>query len=316
MVFNVHVPVLCKEALNALNVKPNAIVIDMTLGRAGHASKLLSKIPSGHLYACDKDSYALEYSQEVLSQIGSNFTLYHCPFSQMVSRLKEDGVKGADAILMDIGVSSPQFDDASRGFSYRYNARLDMRMDLSQELDAYQVVNTYSEKQLEEIISEYGEDPSARKIAHSICQMRQNKPIETTFELVEAIKSALPAFVLNKKGHPAKQTFQAIRYEVNKEKDELIAGLKTGLDFLNVGGRLAIITFNSFEDRIVKRIFNSLTSYPSYSRHIPVPVQDELEYKLITKKPIEPSEEEINKNPRSKPAKLRAIERKKAPCSK
>ncbi len=310
MEYDFHIPVLCKEAIDLLNIQPNSICIDMTLGRAGHSSKILEKIPEGYLYATDKDTDAISYSTKKLETIRKNFKIYHLPFSKVIAQLKQDGVLQADCILFDIGVSSPQFDDPSRGFSYRFDSKLDMRMNKDQKLSAYEVVNTYSEEELRHIISYYGEDPYAYKIARQIVINRQDKPIETTFELVDAIKQALPSYILNKKGHPAKQTFQAIRYEVNNEIYELENGLKEAIEFLSVNGRCAIITFNSLEDKIVKDIFKSYTSRPSVNRNLPPLLNEEpIKYNLVTRKPIVPSQEELKNNPRSEPSKLRVIER-------
>ena len=310
MEYDFHIPVLCKEAIDLLNIQPNSICIDMTLGRAGHSSKILEKIPEGYLYATDKDTDAISYSTKKLETIRNNFKIYHLPFSKVIAQLKQDGISQGDCILFDIGVSSPQFDDPSRGFSYRFDSKLDMRMNKDQKLSAYEVVNTYSEEELRHIISYYGEDPYAYKIARQIVINRQEKPIETTFQLVDAIKQALPSYILNKKGHPAKQTFQAIRYEVNNEIYELENGLKEAIEFLSVNGRCAIITFNSLEDKIVKDIFKSYTSRPSVNRNQP-PVlnQEPIKYTLVTRKPIVPSQEELKNNPRSEPSKLRVIER-------
>ena len=310
MEYDFHIPVLCKEAIDLLNIQPNSICIDMTLGRAGHSSKILEKIPEGYLYATDKDTDAISYSTKKLETIRNNFKIYHLPFSKVIAQLKQDGITQVDCILFDIGVSSPQFDDPSRGFSYRFDSKLDMRMNKDQKLSAYEVVNTYSEEELRHIISYYGEDPYAYKIARQIVINRQEKPIETTFQLVDAIKQALPSYILNKKGHPAKQTFQAIRYEVNNEIYELENGLKEAIEFLSVNGRCAIITFNSLEDKIVKDIFKSYTSRPSVNRNQP-PVlnQEPIKYTLVTRKPIVPSQEELKNNPRSEPSKLRVIER-------
>jgi 16S rRNA (cytosine1402-N4)-methyltransferase len=310
MAFDQHTPVLCHEAIEGLNIKSDSICVDMTLGRAGDSSKMLQRCPQGFLYAIDKDEEALSYSQKALTEIGSNFLLFHGPFSTMCDLLEAKGIKEADAILFDIGVSSPQFDNPERGFSYKLEGPLDMRMDQESQLTAYQVVNTYPEGKLRQIITEYGEDPSASQIAHAIVLAREEKPIRTTTELAEIIKDCLPSFILNKKGHPAKQTFQAIRYEVNSEPRELEIGLVKALSFLSVGGRLAVITFNSLEDRIAKDLFKEKTSYPSENRHLP-PVTGlaPLSYRLITRKPIAPSEAEIEINPRAKSAKLRIIER-------
>lgn len=307
---NKHIPVLQNEAIAGLNLKDDSVAIDMTLGRAGDSSRILRAIPNGHLYAVDKDEEAIVYSQKVLYQIGSNFTLIHSAFSLAIPKLREEGLVGADAILFDIGVSSPQFDNPGRGFSYREDGPLDMRMDQEQKLTAYDVVNTYSESELRHIILEYGEDRSAPAIAHAIVKAREQRPIRTTLELVEVIKSALPSFILNKKGHPAKQTFQAIRYEVNQEEQELKKGLQEALGFLNIHGRVAVITFNSLEDRIVKNAFKEVSSYPPVNKYEPVPVDlKPLGYELVTRKPIEPSPEELESNPRSRSAKLRIIQK-------
>jgi len=305
-----HVPVLYKPAIEGLQLKEDSIVLDLTLGRAGHSSKMLSLIKKGHLYAIDKDDTALSFSRDRLSKIGENFTLYKGAFSEFTDMLKLDGITSADAILLDIGVSSPQFDNPDRGFSYRFDSRLDMRMNQEQEFDAYDVINKYSEEHLRRMIFEYGEDPSAGRIARAIIKAREIKPIETTFELVDVIKSCLPYFILNKPGHPAKQTFQAVRYEVNQEISELKKGLKKAIEFLGVDGRLAIITFNSLEDKIAKNIIKDFTTYPPTNRHLPPVLNREpLKYKNITRKPIVPDEEELKINPRSRSAKLRIIER-------
>lgn len=310
MASDFHLPVLCKEAISGLNIKSDSICVDMTLGRAGHSREMLKLLKHGFLYASDKDDTALSYSSSVLSKVSSNFKLYKVAFSQMTEALKKDGVEQADAILFDIGVSSPQFDNPERGFSYRFNGPLDMRMDLEQSLTAEKVINTYSEEQLRDIIYRYGEDMSAPKIAKAIVMARKQKPIKTTFELVDVIKGCLPSFILNKKGHPAKQTFQAIRYEVNDELGELKRGLVSALDFLSIGGRCAIITFNSLEDKTVKDLFKEYAVNPPTNRHLPSLIdQPQLKYRLVTRKPIAPSQEEININPRSESAKLRIIER-------
>lgn len=310
MASDFHLPVLCKEAVSGLSIRPDSTVVDMTLGRAGHSSEMLKLLKNGFLYAVDKDDTAISYSTKVLSKISNRFKIYKGAFSEMTDYLLADDVKEADAILFDIGVSSPQFDNPERGFSYRFDGPLDMRMNLEQTLTAKQVVNTYSEEKLREIFYKYGEDPNSGRIAHQIVAAREEKPIETTFQLVEVIKSSLPSFVLNKKGHPAKQTFQAIRYEVNDELGELTNGLKKALDFLSIGGRCAVITFNSLEDRTVKDLFKEYASYPPTNRHLPPVInQEPLKYRLVTRKPISPSEEEIADNPRSEPAKLRIIER-------
>ncbi|MDY5654536.1 MAG: 16S rRNA (cytosine(1402)-N(4))-methyltransferase RsmH [Bacilli bacterium] len=305
-----HKPVLLDEVIEGLNIKEDSIVVDMTLGRAGHSSSLLARCKKGHLYATDKDQTALDYSSKKLSEISSNFTLFQGDYSSFPNKLREIGITKVDCILYDIGVSSPQFDNPERGFSYRFDARLDMRMNLSQKKDAYYVVNNYSYEELKRIIYDYGEDRSAPLIAKAIVREREKKPIETTFQLVDVIKSALPSYILNKPHHPAKQTFQAIRFEVNNEREELIKGLREGIELLGIGGRLAIITFNSAEDKIVKDMFNEYAKEKSYSRHLPPVNEEKPKFTLVTRKPIVPSEEELKNNPRSAPAKLRIIERR------
>ena len=239
-----HVSVLLHETVDSLNVKPDGIYVDGTLGRAGHAKYLISKLTTGHLYAFDKDEQALKESRENLKDVLDKATLIHADFSRMKEELHARGVEKVDGIMMDLGVSSPQFDDSQRGFSYRFDARLDMRMNQEQDLDAEKVVNTYSEQELTRILKEYGEERYAYAIAKAIVKKRTIQPIKTTFELVDVIKSALPAKELRKKGHPAKQTFQAIRIEVNNELGALQKGIEEALNLLDVNGRCAIITFH------------------------------------------------------------------------
>lgn len=306
---NYHAPVLLNETITLLDLKPNSIVVDMTLGRAGHSSEILKKIPFGYLYGVDRDQTALEFSKQRLSKIGNNFTLIHSNFSDAVDELKKIGVTHVDAILYDLGVSSPQFDNPERGFSYRFDAPLDMRMNQEDKLTAEIVVNTYSYEQLRHVIYDYGEEKFASLIAREIVNSREIKPIHTTFELVDVIKKALPNKVLSKVGHPAKQTFLGIRYEVNKEKTEIEIGVDKGINFLSNGGRLAVITFNSLEDGLIKNMFKKYAVEPATDKW--VPEQDiQLDYELVTRKPVAPSEREIEANLRSKPAKLRVIERK------
>ena len=250
-----HISVLLNESIDMLQIKEDGIYVDCTLGRGGHSSEILKRLTSGHLYAFDCDQNAIDESAPRLQAIGDNFTLIHSPFENLKSELAKRGVTLVDGIFMDLGVSSPQFDDGQRGFSYRSNARLDMRMDQSQELDAYAVVNTYDKEDLIRILKRYGEEPFAVKIANKICSVREKAPIETTFELVDVIKSALPAAVLRKKGHPAKQTFQAIRIEVNHELEQLETVLQDGLTLLKPHGIMAVNKFYSLEGRILKEIF-------------------------------------------------------------
>ena len=306
-----HVSVLLHETVDSLNVKPDGIYVDGTLGRAGHAKCLISKLTTGHLYAFDKDEQALKESRENLKDVLDKATLIHADFSRMKEELHARGVEKVDGIMMDLGVSSPQFDDSQRGFSYRFDARLDMRMNQEQDLDAEKVVNTYSEQELTRILKEYGEERYAYAIAKTIVKKRTIQPIKTTFELVDVIKSALPAKELRKKGHPAKQTFQAIRIEVNNELGALQKGIEEALDLLDVNGRCAIITFHSLEDRIVKNTFKDYSSAPFVEPRIPLKVEqmEQASFQLINRKPILATQEELDENHRSHSAKLRVIER-------
>ncbi|MDD7735954.1 MAG: 16S rRNA (cytosine(1402)-N(4))-methyltransferase RsmH [Bacillales bacterium] len=305
-----HIPVLLNETIQGLNIKPDGIYVDGTLGRGGHSSEVLKRLSSGHLYCFDQDKQAIDESYDRLKAISSSFTLIHDNFKNMNARLKEYGVNKVDGIMLDLGVSSAQFDESDRGFSYRYDARLDMRMNRSSKLSAYDVVNSYSLSSLTKVIRDYGEEKFAYQIARQIVKRREIRPLETTFELVEAIKSALPQKVLSKVGHPAKQTFQAIRIEVNDELNILKETLENITSLLNEGGRLCVITFNSLEDRIVKEHFNKLTKQESVSRNLPSK-EVELDFMLVNKKVIVASEEELQQNNRAKSAKLRIIERKK-----
>lgn len=305
-----HISVLLNESIDMLQIKEDGIYVDCTLGRGGHSSEILKRLTSGHLYAFDCDQNAIDESMPRLKKIGDQFTLIHSPFENLKSELAKRGVNFVDGIFMDLGVSSPQFDDAQRGFSYRWDARLDMRMDQSQELDAYVVVNTYDKEDLIRILKRYGEEPFAQKIADKICKVREIAPIETTFELVDVIKSALPAAVLRKKGHPAKQTFQAIRIEVNHELEQLETVLHDGLTMLNPHGRMAVITFHSLEDRIVKEIFKEVAVAKKVNKRLPQVGTENLEYQLVNRKPVLASSEELEMNNRAHSAKLRGIEKK------
>ena len=309
-----HVSVLLHETVDSLNVKPDGIYVDGTLGRAGHAKYLISKLTTGHLYAFDKDEQALEESRINLSDSLDKVTMIHADFSSMQEELRARGITHVDGIMMDLGVSSPQFDDSQRGFSYRFDARLDMRMNQEQDLDAEKVVNTYSASELVRILREYGEERYASSIAKAIVRRRAQAQIHTTFELVDVIKSALPAKELRKKGHPAKQTFQAIRIEVNNELGALKKGLEEALDLLDVNGRCAIITFHSLEDRIVKNTFKEYSSAPFVDPRIPLKAEqmEQASFQLVNKKPILATQEELDENHRSHSAKLRVIQRIKA----
>lgn len=306
-----HISVLLHETVDSLNVKPDGIYVDGTLGRGGHAKLVLEKLTSGHLYAFDKDEIAIDESMENLKEFKEKLTIIHADFRNMKEELAKRQVNKVDGIMLDLGVSSPQFDDPSRGFSYRFDSRPDMRMDKNQTLDAYQIINFYPTNDLIHIFKSYGEERYAQNIAKAIEKKRQEKPIETTYELVDVIKSALPKQELRKKGHPAKKIFQALRIEVNNELGSLEEGLNAALSLLNINGRCAIITFHSLEDRIVKNAFKSYSSAPFVQPKLPLKEQqmEQASFQLVTRKPIIASEEEQLENHRSHSAKLRVIER-------
>ncbi len=305
-----HISVLKKEAVESLNLKENSIVVDATLGFGGHSSSILEKIKKGHLYAFDRDSEAISYSSEFLKKYGTNFTIIKSNFKNMKEELNKLGVSKVDAVLFDLGVSSVQLDEAERGFSYQKDARLDMRMDENQMLDAYYIVNNYTEDELIRIFRKYGESKYSKSIARKIVSERKKRPIETTLELAEIIKDSVPEHE-RRKHHPARQIFQAIRIEVNDELGSLKKGLNDSLDLLNIGGRVAVISFQSLEDKIVKGTFKEKTFIPERLRGLPnVNPSDMPDFKLASKK-IKPSEEEIESNYRSHSAILRVIERVK-----
>ncbi|MBQ4344167.1 MAG: 16S rRNA (cytosine(1402)-N(4))-methyltransferase RsmH [Erysipelotrichaceae bacterium] len=307
-----HYSVLLNESLDLLQINPEGIYVDGTLGRGGHSSKIAEKLTTGHLYSFDKDQTAIEESKKRLEPWKEKVTLIHSDFSNMKEKLNELGITEIDGLILDLGVSSPQFDDPERGFSYRFDARLDMRMDQSQALSAYEVINEYEQKDLAQIFRKYGEEQFAGPIARKIVERRQKEAIATTFDLVNVIKEALPMKVKAKKGHPAKKVFQAVRIEVNHELSSLEIGLKDGLEMLKKGGRAAVITFHSLEDRIVKEMFVEHASTEKVDKRIPLlPDQiKEADYQLLNKKPILPSDIENEENNRSHSAKLRGIERK------
>ena len=308
-----HVSVLLNEAIDALNVKKDGIYVDLTLGRGGHSKEILKRLTTGHLYAFDKDDEAIEESKKNLEEFSKKITIIRDDFRNFRQNLENLGVKKVDGILLDLGVSSPQFDEGNRGFSYRENSRLDMRMDTRQKLTAFDVVNTYSVGELTRIFREYGEDKYSYQIARKIVEKRQQKPVETTLELVEIIKASKPQKELAKKGHPAKQIFQALRIEVNDELGALKDALKDALEVLNIGGRIVVITFHSLEDRITKVMFQNVSKVEGTRKNVfALPTkEDEPDFKLVNNKVILPSEKEQETNPRSKSAKLRAIERVK-----
>ncbi len=306
-----HISVLLKESIDALKIKPDGIYVDGTLGRGGHSLAIVSQLTTGHLYCFDKDEQALIESKERLQCYQDKITFFHQDFRTMKQALKSIDIEKVDGILLDLGVSSPQFDEGERGFSYRFDSFLDMRMDQRQELTAYQVVNDYDYQDLVRIFFRYGEEKFSKQIARAIEKRRKDTPIETTLDLVDVIKSALPMKVLNKKGHPAKQVFQALRLEVNKELEALKEGLKEALDLLGPKGRCAVITFHSLEDRIVKEMFNEVSKMPKVNKRIPI-LPSEMEtppYRCVNKKPFIANEEEMKENRRAHSAKLRVLER-------
>ena len=305
-----HIPVLLNEVIDGLNIKANGIYLDLTLGRAGHSSEILKRLNSkGLLIGVDQDIEAINESNERLSKIANNYKIVKSNFVRVDEILTELGVNKVDGILMDLGVSSPQFDESERGFSYRYDAPLDMRMNQEDSLTAKKVVNTYSESELRKIFYEYGEDKYSASIARNIVKYRQNKEIETTFELVDIIKSSKPAKELKKAGHPAKQIFQALRIEVNNELNVLKETLTKLPKYLNSDGRLAIITFHSLEDKIVKSAFKDLAVVEGNRNDFPVK-EETKDYVLITRKGIKATEAELENNHRSASATLRIIARK------
>lgn len=305
-----HVTVLLNEAVEGLNVKSDGIYVDCTLGGAGHSSLILKQLTTGHLYCFDQDENAIQAARQRLETIGNQFTIIQSNFKNIKAELNQRGVEHVDGILFDLGVSSPQFDNAERGFSYNYDARLDMRMDQSSSLDAHEIVNHYSYEQLVEILYKYADEKFAKQIARRIEKEREIQPIDTTFQLVEIVKSSIPAYARRKGGHPAKRTFQALRIAVNDELNVFDIALKDALDLLNINGRIAVITFHSLEDKICKYTFNEVSKLKDVPKGLPViPEEMQPKFKLINKKPIIATEEELNENHRSHSAKLRVIER-------
>ena len=305
-----HKPVLLHECLGALAIKPDGIYVDGTLGRAGHSLEIVRRLTTGRLIALDRDETAIEAANRRLGDYLDKITLVHSNFSALDAVLHELGVHGVDGMLFDLGVSSPQLDEAQRGFSYKQDAPLDMRMDESAALTAREVVNTYSYEELRRILFEYGEERYAPAIAKKIVQARETAPIETTLELAELIRSAMPAAALREKQHPAKRSFQAIRIAVNGELDALPPMLEAAVSHLHTGGRLAVISFHSLEDRIIKKSLQDMATGCTCPPNFPVCVCGKKpRIRLVSRKPIVSGEEELAHNPRARSAKLRVAEK-------
>lgn len=305
-----HVPVLLKECLDALAIKPDGVYVDGTLGRAGHSLEIVKRLTTGRLIGIDRDETAIAAAQERLADYMDRVTLVHSNFDCIGDILAELHIDGADGMLFDLGVSSPQLDDAERGFSYMHDAPLDMRMDRTAYLTAREVVNGWSYEELRRILFEYGEERYAPAIARRIVQQREQKPIETTLELVDIIKSAMPPQALREKQHPAKRSFQAIRIAVNGELDALPPMLEAATAHLNRGGRLAVISFHSLEDRIIKKTLQELATGCTCPPEFPVCVCGKKpKLKLVSRKPIVADEAELERNPRARSAKLRVAEK-------
>ena len=305
-----HVSVLLEECIQALNIKPDGIYVDGTLGGAGHSSRIAALLTTGRLIGIDRDPVALEAAGKRLEPWKDRVTLVHSNFCQMDQALDSLGIEKVDGILLDLGVSSPQLDDGERGFSYMVDAPLDMRMNGEDALDAHCVVNTWSYEELKRILYDYGEERYAPQIAAAICRRREQKPIETTLELVDIIRSAMPAFALREKQHPAKRSFQAIRIAVNDELGAVSMAMEKAIPRLNPGGRLAVITFHSLEDRIVKNAMNAAAKGCTCPPNFPVCVCGKKpQVVCLTRKPIVSGEEELERNPRARSAKLRVCEK-------
>ena len=305
-----HVSVLLVECLEGLDIKPDGIYVDGTLGGAGHSSEIVKRLTTGRHIGIDRDPVALKAAGERLAPYGDKVTLVHSNFCEIKQVLEDLGIDGVDGILLDLGVSSPQLDDGSRGFSYMVDAPLDMRMNGEDLLSAYDVVNTWSQEELKRILFDYGEERYAPRIAAAICNRREEKPIETTLELVDFIRGAMPAAALREKLHPAKRSFQAIRIAVNDELGSVEKVMRDAIPCLNKGGRLAVITFHSLEDRIVKNAMAAAAKGCTCPPNFPVCVCGKKpQVKIITRKPVVSGEEELERNPRARSAKLRVCEK-------
>ena len=306
-----HVSVLLDECIEGLDIKPDGSYVDGTLGGAGHSSQIAKRLTTGRLIGIDRDPVALKAAGERLAPWADRVTLVHSNFCEIKQVLEDLNIDGVDGILLDLGVSSPQLDDGSRGFSYMADAPLDMRMNSEDVMSAYDVVNTWSQEELKRILYDYGEERYAPRIASAICNRRAEKPIETTLELVDVIRGAMPAAALREKQHPAKRSFQAIRIAVNDELGSVEKVMKDAIPALNPGGRLAIITFHSLEDRIVKNAMAEAAKGCTCPPSFPVCVCGKKpQVKLVSRKPIVSGEEELERNPRARSAKLRVCEKK------
>ena len=304
-----HYSVLLNEAVEGLDIKEDGIYVDCTLGGAGHSLEILKRLKNGKLYAFDQDNVALENAKEKLAEYSDKVVFIKSNFVNLKEKLAELGVYEVDGVLYDLGVSSPQLDTPERGFSYNYDTRLDMRMDTDAKISAYEVVNEYSYHDLVKIFYRYGEENFSKQIARNIEKKREQKPIETTFELVEIIKESIPAAKRRTGGHPAKRVFQAIRIAVNNELSVFEDSLEQAIDIVSVGGRISVITFHSLEDRICKQIFNSYSKSKDIPKNLPIMPEESLsKLKVITRKPIYPSDIELEENNRSRSAKLRVAQ--------
>ena len=305
-----HVSVLLHESVDALNIRPDGIYVDGTLGGAGHSFEIAGRLTTGRLIGIDRDETALAAAGARLAPFADRVTLVHSNFCRMDEVIRQLGLSGVDGVLLDLGVSSPQLDEGSRGFSYMADAPLDMRMDRTDSLTAYQVVNEWPYEELKRILFDYGEERYAPQIAAAICRSREQKKIETTLELVDIIRGSLPGAALREKQHPAKRSFQAIRIAVNDELDSVSRAMNAAIPILNPGGRLAVITFHSLEDRIVKSAMNDAAKGCTCPPSFPVCVCGRKpKVKVISRKPILPAERELTENPRARSAKLRVCEK-------
>ncbi|MGB8954780.1 MAG: 16S rRNA (cytosine(1402)-N(4))-methyltransferase RsmH [Tumebacillaceae bacterium] len=306
-----HISVFAAEAVEALQPEPNHIYVDCTLGGAGHSGRILeASSPTGRLIAIDQDLIAIANARTVLAPYEGRFTIVHSNFRRLKDIVADQGLSGVDGVLFDLGVSSPQLDEAERGFSYQQDAPLDMRMDKTQRFSAYDLVNKWSAEELTKIFYEYGEEKWSKRIAEFIVTERKKAPLETTGQLVDIIKAAIPAAARREGGHPAKRTFQAIRIAVNDELNVFAEAIRQAIDVLNVGGRVAIITFHSLEDRIAKQALQEAARGCICPPELPIcRCDNEPKVKLVTRKPILPSKEELAANPRARSAKLRIAEK-------